>query len=430
MSLALTVADPRLEMRALDAISRNDKGELETGARRIRVDAAELELAEGSEVEGVALEAIGGFDGADRSEGALGPFDLGHREGSLELDHGRRAQTKQRVIERDDAVPARLFEGTRHGVNRRDGGFDVVVGDLAAAGRKVDQVFALGQQALIPAAAVLLRERDQRAAGVQASRQARGMEAHEGAEGVCTGDSRRRMLEQEQDEADGLFAELGAHRSLAGAVVTLVEEQVESALNGEQASLKLVAGAQVEERLAAGERLLSSADALFDRSRGGQEGLRHLPGTKAAQDVQDEDDLSLFREARVATREHHPQLVVADGLGLEQAVEGGTDGPLALEQLADLGGERARGALAAQDVERAILGGGHQPRRGVVGHSAELPDLERAAEGVLHDVLRQREVVHSEHAGERGDHAPRFTPEQVFVERHGHYIFMIERTST
>jgi hypothetical protein len=39
-----------------------------------------------------------------------------------------------------------------------------------------------------------------------------------------------------------------------------------------------------------------------------------------------------------------------------------------------------------------------------------------AAEGVLHHVFCQRQVVHAEDSRERGDHAARLAPEEVFAE--------------
>ena len=104
--------------------------------------------------------------------------------------------------------------------------------------------------------------------------------------------------------------------------------------------------------------------------------------------------------------------------------------PLAFEQPPEFGRKGARRALAAQDVEGAVLRGGHQPRGRILRHAAEFPDLERAAEGVLHDVFCQREVVDSEDARQSGDHAPRFAPEQMIAGLHHMFIFMTGRTST
>jgi len=39
--------------------------------------------------------------------------------------------------------------------------------------------------------------------------------------------------------------------------------------------------------------------------------------------------------------------------------------------------------------------------------------LQSSAEGVLHDILRQREVVNSEHASQGGDHPPRLASEEM-----------------
>ena len=116
--------------------------------------------------------------------------------------------------------------------------------------------------------------------------------------------------------------------------------------------------------------------------------------------------------------------------GAEKLLDGGDDGPLAFEQAPEFGREGARGALAAQHVERAVFRGGHQPGGWVLRHAAEFPDLQRAAEGVLDDVFRQREVVDSEDARQSGDHPPGFAAEQVIARLHHMFICMIGRTST
>src|ERR1700751_4314508 len=77
-----------------------------------------------------------------------------------------------------------------------------------------------------------------------------------------------------------------------------------------------------------------------------------------------------------------------------------------------------------------MLRGRHEPGGGVFRHAAILPDLERAAEGVLDDVFCQREVMDTEHAGQRGHHPPRLPPEQILVQPHYIPVFRIGRTST
>ena len=100
----------------------------------------------------------------------------------------------------------------------------------------------------------------------------------------------------------------------------------------------------------------------------------------------------------------------------EGFVDDDRGGPLRFEQARELRREGARGALAANDVERAIARGGHEPRRGIRRRAAEFPDVERAGEGVLHDVLRQREIVRPEQPRERGGHASGFVAEQMLVQ--------------
>jgi len=164
--------------------------------------------------------------------------------------------------------------------------------------------------------------------------------------------------------------------------------------------------------------LFAARDALLDRRASRQKGTGNLLRPEPAQNVEHQRDLHFFLETRIAAREHHAQLFVADDLRGEGFVDDGSERPLALEQSRELGCEMRRGALAANDVEGAILCGGHEPRGWIVRHAAHLPDLERATEGILHHVFGQRQVVHAEDAGERGDHARGFAAEEVLVELH------------
>jgi hypothetical protein len=116
--------------------------------------------------------------------------------------------------------------------------------------------------------------------------------------------------------------------------------------------------------------------------------------------------------------EHHSQLLIPNGVRRKRLVDNRGDRPLGLEQPPYLGRKRARGALAPHDVERTILRRRHQPRGRVLRHAADLPHFQRTAEGVLDDVLCQRQVVHAEDSRERGDHPSRLAPEEVFVQIH------------
>ena len=141
-------------------------------------------------------------------------------------------------------------------------------------------------------------------------------------------------------------------------------------------------------------------------------------------------DLGLLGQAWRAAGEHHAQLIVLDLLGGEKLLDGGGQRPFAFQQAAQFGRESAGRALASQDVERTVFRGHHQPGRGILGHAAELPDLECAAESVLHHVFRQRQVVDSEDARERGHHAPRFMPEEMIARLHHIFMILTGRTST
>mgnify|MGYP000875305482 CR=1 FL=1 len=62
--------------------------------------------------------------------------------------------------------------------------------------------------------------------------------------------------------------------------------------------------------------------------------------------------------------------------------------------------------VAAQVVDGAVFGGGHQPGAGVVGQPRGRPALERGDQGVLGQLLGQVQVAHHAHQGR--DHLRRF----------------------
>jgi hypothetical protein len=220
------------------------------------------------------------------------------------------------------------------------------------------------------------------------------------------------MRPEQRHEAHGFLAEFPAYSRFGRcAVVAFVEKQVERAVNGGKPRGEVLGVRDIEQLLGTGQNFLGAGDALLDGVVRADECSGHLVHAEAAEDVQDQRDLGLLGKPRRAAGEHHAQLIVLDLLRGEKLLDGRGQRPFAFEQPAELGCEGAGRALAPQDVERTVFRGQHQPGRGILGHASEFPDLQRAAEGVLHDVFRQCQVVDSEDARERGDDAPRFPAE-------------------
>jgi hypothetical protein len=117
----------------------------------------------------------------------------------------------------------------------------------------------------------------------------------------------------------------------------------------------------------------------------------------------------------MATREHHPQLLVANRPLRERLVHRRGERRFGGQLTPQIRCKRACRSLPAQDVQRAVLRCHHQPGAGVFGHAPNLPDFERTAERVLDHVLGQREVVDSEQARERGNHPSGLVPEEMVV---------------
>jgi hypothetical protein len=108
----------------------------------------------------------------------------------------------------------------------------------------------------------------------------------------------------------------------------------------------------------------------------------------------------------VAAREHECEPLVGNrrlGVGV-----GGHFGVEPLQELA----LALEGALAADPVDGAIPGNGHDPRAGLRGDAVAWPALDGECEGVLDGLLGAVEVA--EDAGQYGDCAPPLLPEDGF----------------
>ena len=139
-----------------------------------------------------------------------------------------------------------------------------------------------------------------------------------------------------------------------------------------------------------------------------EEGARDLVGGQAAEQAQRERDARLGRQHRMAGGEHEAQQVVADVV-VERGVEVGPRPPARLRARGRAPRACARASLfAAQPVDRAVLGGGHEPGARVVRDARLRPLLERGDERVLRQLLGQADVAHD--AREAGDQPGRLDP--------------------
>jgi hypothetical protein len=151
-----------------------------------------------------------------------------------------------------------------------------------------------------------------------------------------------------------------------------------------------------------GEGPLGSDDPLGDGRLRDQERPRDLLGLQAAEQTERERDARLGGQHRMAGREHHAQEVV-----LDLAVDGHVDVrlgnlPLGLELMTEHLKLARVPLLAADEIDGAMLGGGHEPGTRVAGYARLGPLLERRHQGVLCEFLGDADVAHD--PDETGDH--------------------------
>ena len=274
-------------------------------------------------------------------------------------------------------------------------------GDGFSACARAERGEPAADQEVVPAGPVLLQQQHRLAVGSSPRGETRGLDLHERHEAMHFRLGGR-QLGEDAAETQRLLAQLRAHPVIARRRrVSLVENEVDDRQHRGQALGKLRPARDLERHALVGQRALGAHDALGDGRLRHQESARDLLGLETGDEPQGEGHLRLPAEQRMAGGEHQPQQVIANVV-VERSVEVGhlrlafrgqfvtQLGVLAVDQLG-----------AAKAVERAMLGGGHQPGAGLVGDAGARPLLERGDEGILRQLLGHADVTH--HARQTGD---------------------------
>src|SRR5215510_10477018 len=132
---------------------------------------------------------------------------------------------------------------------------------------------------------------------------------------------------------------------------------------------------------------------------------------ETAEDVEHKGDLRFLGQARMTTRKHHPQQVVLYCARRKELFNNRRERPLAPDQTAQLRLKGPSGTLTPESIDRAILRRGHEPGGWILRHAAKLPYFESPAEGVLHDVFCQCQIMRPKDTRQCGDHSPGFVAE-------------------
>jgi hypothetical protein len=323
-------------------------------------------------------------------------LDLGHRDGPVEGHHRARGHGQELVVEGDDLPPVGVGQGRRVAVDGVDGGLELVGAGLVAAQAAPDDGLALGDAVAVPAAAVLVAQRDEVAALVGAGGPAGVDQQHEGEQPHHLG-LVGHELGQEPPEPDGLGAQLLADQPVARAGrAALVEDQVDDGQHGPEAVGELgLAGDPVGDPGVA-DLALGPDQPLGHGRLGHQEGAGDLGRGEPAQQPQRQGHLGAGAERRVAAGEDQAQPVVGHGALLGRRLR------LAPQQ-DRLGVAVLAGRLPAEPVDRPVPGGGDDPAGRARWRPGRRPAPHGLGEGVLDRLLGQVDVA--DDADQDGDRA-------------------------
>ncbi len=169
------------------------------------------------------------------------------------------------------------------------------------------------------------------------------------------------------------------------------------------------AGGDFEGNVRFGERALGAHDALRDGGLRSEKGAGDLRRGEAAEQAKGERDARLRREHGMAGDEDEAEQIVFDVAVGSAGERGGEVGEGALLLFFQLAGELFVLALdarvAAQQIDGAMLGGGHEPRAGILRHAGLRPLLECGDQRVLRQLFGDADIAHD--ARQAGDDARR-----------------------
>lgn len=103
------------------------------------ISSSELELTKRGRVERVGSKAMNVTDGIDFLQAPFRAFELCDGDRAAQGNDRRRMNDHEHVIERYDPLPIRVFASNGTGVHRSNGRLDVILGQLRAAGRRVEK---------------------------------------------------------------------------------------------------------------------------------------------------------------------------------------------------------------------------------------------------------------------------------------------------
>ncbi|GAA3115681.1 hypothetical protein GCM10020254_72950 [Streptomyces goshikiensis] len=226
---------------------------------------------------------------------------------------------------------------------------------------------------------------------------------------------------EDTGEPEGVLAQGRADEVLAGGRrVPLVEDQVDHFEDGGEPLVSVRPVRDLEGHPGLGQGPLRPDDALGDGGLGDEERAGDLLGGEPAHQAQRQCDPGVGGQDGMAGGEDQPEQVVVDVLRPGR-LRGRGD---VLQGAADLGELAGVGLLAANEVDGAVFGRGHEPGARFLRDARLWPLFEGGDQGVLRDLLGDSDVPHD--AGDTGDDARGLDPEHRLDRlgrrhcRHGH----------
>jgi len=219
-----------------------------------------------------------------------------------------------------------------------------------------------------------------------------------------------RELGEDAAKPQRLVTKARPHPVLAGGCrIALVEDQIDDREHRGEARAELFPMRDFEGHAFFAQGPFGADDPLGDGRLRHQESPGDLVGGQPAEEPQGERNACLWRKDRMAGNEDEAQQVVAHRI-VHRGINIGLCGVLLdFELVAELFMLALAQLAAAEEIDGAMLGRGHEPGAGLVRNPYLRPLLKRRNERVLRKLLGEADIAH--HPRKAGDEPRLLDPE-------------------
>src|SRR5277367_5456497 len=332
-----------------------------------------------------------------------------NRHRTIQINHRRRRDPRQRLIQRHNPRPIRFFRPTRSRMASRNLPLQHIRPPRGSTQLRspLQRPQPATNQQLIPIRTILLQQQNRRARFVHARSETRSLYLHQRHQPMHFR-LLRRQLRQNPPQSQRIFAQRRPQPVVTRRRrVALIKNQINHRQHRRKPRCQLLPSRHLKRHALFSKSPLRPHNALRHSRFGHQKRSRNFLGRQPSQQTQRQRHTPLARQHRMARDKYQPQQIVAHII-IESRCKIWHGHLFLFHLAAQLFVLALQPRVAPEMINRAMLGCGHQPCAGIIRHARLRPLLQRGNQSVLRQILGDADVAH--HPREAGDNPGGFNP--------------------